>query len=62
VAQFGDAVCTAFDQNKSFSQVKAEILQQVKKVPFTTVTAGAADYVVKTAVSLYCPGYKSKVS
>jgi hypothetical protein len=62
VAQFGDAVCTAFDQQKTFSQVKAEILAQVKKLPFTTVTAGAADYVVKTAVSLYCPGYKSKVS
>jgi hypothetical protein len=62
VAQFGDAVCTAFDDGKTFSQVKAEILAQVKKLPFTTVTAGAADYVVTTAVSLYCPGYQSKVS
>jgi hypothetical protein len=62
VAQFGDAVCTAFDEQKTFSQVKAQILEQVKKLPFTTVTAGAADYVVKTAVSLYCPGYESKVS
>ena len=62
VAQFGDAVCTAFDQNKTFTQVKAQILAQVQKLPFTTVSAGAADFVVKTAVSLYCPGYKSKVS
>jgi hypothetical protein len=62
VAQFGDAVCSAFDKRQTFSQVKAAILQQVKKLPFTTVMTGAADYVVKTAVSLYCPGYKSKVS
>jgi hypothetical protein len=62
VGQFGDAVCSAFDKRQTFSQVKAAILQQVKKLPFTTVMAGAADYVVKTAVSLYCPGYKSKVS
>ncbi len=62
VAEFGDAVCTAFDQGETFSNVKAQILAQVKKLPFTTVAAGAADYVVKTAVSLYCPGYQSKVS
>ncbi|HVT64024.1 MAG TPA: DUF732 domain-containing protein [Mycobacteriales bacterium] len=62
VAQFGDEVCDAFDNGSTFAQVKAVILDKVKQLPFTTVTAGAADYVVKTAVSLYCPGYKSKVS
>ncbi|HVV76446.1 MAG TPA: DUF732 domain-containing protein [Mycobacteriales bacterium] len=62
VAEFGDEVCSAFDQNETFSHVKSLILAKVKQLPFTTVTAGAADYVVKTAVALYCPGYKSKVS
>ncbi|HVS68678.1 MAG TPA: hypothetical protein VHE56_09015 [Mycobacteriales bacterium] len=62
VGQFGDEVCSAFDQNETFAHVKSVILAKVKQLPFTTVSAGAADYVVKTAVALYCPGYKSKVS
>lgn len=62
VAQFGDAVCGAFDDNASFAHVKAEIMQKVKQIPFTTVADGAADYVVKTAVKLYCPAYASRTS
>jgi hypothetical protein len=62
VAQFGDMVCDAFDNGSTFAHVKSVILDKVQQLPFTTVSAGAADYVVKTAVSLYCPGYKSKVS
>jgi hypothetical protein len=61
VAEFGNDVCTAFDQNKTLSQVEATILQKVKSLPFTTVESGAASYVVKTAVHLYCPGYTSKL-
>ena len=62
VAQFGDAVCSAFDSNTSYAHVKAEIMDKVKQIPFTTVAAGAADYVVKTAVKLYCPGYSSRTA
>jgi hypothetical protein len=62
VAEFGDDVCTAFDQNKTYSQIKSEITAKVKQLPFTTVTAGAADYVVRTAVKLFCPGYTSRTN
>jgi hypothetical protein len=62
VAQFGDEVCSAFDKNETFAQIKSAILAKVQQLPFTTVTSGAADYVVKTAVKLYCPGYTSRVS
>jgi hypothetical protein len=62
VAEFGDDVCSAFDQNKTYPQIKAEITAKVKQLPFTTVTAGAADYVVRTAVKLFCPGYTSRTN
>jgi hypothetical protein len=61
VAQLGDAVCTAFDQGQTFAQVKATGLSLVTKVPLTTILPGGADWVVRTAVNLYCPGYASKL-
>ena len=61
VAEFGDDVCSAFDAGKTYAAVKSEILAKVQQLPFTTVEAGAADYVVKTAVHLYCPGYASRL-
>jgi hypothetical protein len=62
VAQFGDEVCSAFDKNESYSAIKSQITAKVKQLPFTTVTAGAADYVVRTAVKLFCPGYTSRTN
>ncbi len=59
--QFGDQVCSAFDQGQSFSAVKATALQEAKKVPFVTVSAAQVDSAVRTAVQLFCPGYASKV-
>jgi hypothetical protein len=61
VAQLGDQVCTAFDQGQTFAQVKATGLSMVTKVPLTTVLPGGADWVVRTTVALYCPGYTSKL-
>ena len=61
VAQLGDQVCTAFDQGQTFAQVKATGLSMVTQVPLTTVKPGGADWVVKTIVGLYCPGYASKL-
>jgi predicted RecA/RadA family phage recombinase len=62
VAEFGNEVCSAFDKNESYSAIKSQITAKVKQLPFTTVTAGAADYVVRTAVKLYCPGYTSRTN
>lgn len=61
VADFGNQVCTAFDNHKTYWQIKATIQAKVKSIPFTTILPGAASYVVHTAVQLYCPGYKSKL-
>ncbi|HWB66630.1 MAG TPA: hypothetical protein VG708_07375 [Mycobacteriales bacterium] len=61
VAEFGDMVCTALDQHSTVAKIKATILQKVKQLPFTTVLPGAADYVVRTAVKLYCGGYSPLV-
>ena len=61
VDQLGAQVCTAFDQGQTFAQVKATGLSMVTQVPLTTVLAGGADWVVKTAVALYCPGHASKL-
>jgi hypothetical protein len=57
VAQLGDQVCTAFDQGQTLAQVEATGLQMVTQVPLTTVKPGGADWVVRTAVTLYCPGH-----
>ncbi|MDQ2825543.1 MAG: DUF732 domain-containing protein, partial [Actinomycetota bacterium] len=61
VAQLGDKVCTMFDQGQSFAQVKATGLQMVTQVPLTTILPGGADWVVRTVVTLYCPGHLSKL-
>lgn len=61
VNDLGDKVCTAFDQGQTAEQVKATGLQMVSKLPFTTVRPGADDYVVRTAVTLYCPGHAPKL-
>jgi hypothetical protein len=61
VAQLGDQVCTAFDQGQTFAQVKATGLSMVTKLPLTTVKPGGADWVVKTVVTMYCPGHLSKL-
>ena len=62
VADAGDRVCTAFDEGQSIEEVKAAGVAMVEKVPFTSVRPGADDYVVRTAVALYCPGHAPKLA
>jgi hypothetical protein len=59
--QFGDTVCTAFDEGKSYAEVRAGVLSAVGQVPGLTVTAADADYAIRTAVDLFCPGHRSKL-
>lgn len=61
VAEFGDLVCSAYDDGNTTKQIEAKILQKVSSLPLTTILPGAADYVVRTAVKLYCPGYQSRL-
>jgi hypothetical protein len=61
VAELGNDVCTAFDQGQSAAHIEATMLQKVQSLPLTTVLPGAAQYVVRTEVKLYCPGYKSRI-
>lgn len=61
VAQLGDEVCTMFDGGSTFAQVKATGLSMVTRIPLTTVLPGGADWVVRTAVTLYCPGHLGKL-
>jgi hypothetical protein len=60
--QFGDAVCSAFDQGNSAAQVRALVLQAVSQIPLIKVAPADADFAIKTAVQLFCPGYLSKLS
>lgn len=61
VAQLGDKVCGMFDAGQTYSQVKATGLQMVTQVPLTTVLPGGAEWVVRTVVTMYCPGYLTKL-
>ncbi len=59
--EFGNQVCTAFDQGQTSSAVKATAFQAAQKVPFVTVSASQVDSAVRSAVQLFCPGYASNV-
>ena len=59
VADVGNRVCTAFDQGQTFAQVKSTGLSMVSA--YVPVSDAAADYAVRKAVQLYCPGYASKL-
>jgi len=59
IDQAGDQVCDAFDAGQTFAQVKATGLSMIPtsiKVPPAT-----ADYAVRQAVTLYCPGHANKL-
>lgn len=63
VREFGDQTCTAFDQGYSAAQVRSAVLDSAKKrAPFLRVSSADADYAVKTAVGLFCPGHQSLVA
>jgi len=59
LAQAGDQVCTAFDNGQTFAQVKATGLSMIP--PSITVSPATADWAVRQAVTLYCPGHASKL-
>ena len=59
IDQAGDQVCTAFDSGQTFAQVKATGLSMIPasiKVP-----AATADWAVRQAVAMYCPGHANKL-
>ena len=59
IDQAGDQVCTAFDNGQTFAQIKATGLSMIPasiKVPTAT-----ADYAVRQAVAMYCPGHANKL-
>jgi hypothetical protein len=62
VADAGNQVCTAFDQGKSFSQVKSKALDMVGAGSFSwLIPSSVAGDAVRTLVNLYCPAYASKL-
>lgn len=61
VDELGDKACTAFDQGQTVEQVKATGLTMASDNPWVTISEAGADYVVRTAVALYCPGHVDKL-
>jgi hypothetical protein len=59
IDQAGDKVCTAFDDGQNFAQVKATGLSLIPAS--VTVPAATADWAVRQAVALYCPGHANKL-
>ena len=59
IAEAGDQVCTAFDNGQSFAQVKATGLSMIPAS--VTVTPATADWAVRQAVALFCPGHANKL-
>jgi hypothetical protein len=61
VARVGNQVCTAFDQGMTFSQVKSKVSALLGSWSWLLPSSTAADG-VRAVVTLYCPGYLSKVA
>lgn len=59
--QFGDEVCTAFDQGTVFGTVVAGVVAAASKVPLVTISTADAEYAVRTAVQLFCPGHSANL-
>ena len=59
IAQAGDQICTAFDNGQTFAQVKATGLSMIPAT--VAVSPATLDWAVRTAVSMYCPAYASKL-
>ncbi|MDQ1421371.1 MAG: hypothetical protein QOJ52_3333 [Acidimicrobiaceae bacterium] len=60
VATVGNQVCTAFDQGKSLAQVKATAMQMAG-VYAALIPDSVATSAVRTVVTMFCPGYISKL-
>ena len=61
VNELGDLVCTALDSGQTVEQAKATGLAMAADNPYVTISPAGADYVVRTAVRLYCPGHTDKL-
>jgi hypothetical protein len=57
VRQFGNDVCSAFDSGLPYNQVKAQVQQAMPKVPLISISSADIDFAIRSAVSLFCPGY-----
>jgi hypothetical protein len=59
IDEIGNQVCTAFDNNQSFAQVKSTGLSMLPAG--VSVPVGTDDWAVRQAVTLYCPGHANKL-
>lgn len=62
IRDVGNQVCTAFDQGHVYSQVKAAVLEAAKQAPYLGVSAADADYAVRSAVAMFCPGHQPSLA
>jgi len=61
IAKVGDEVCTAFDQGKTVAQIKATAMQMAGAYA-ALIPGSVATSAVRTIVTLFCPGYTSKLA
>lgn len=62
VAQVGNQVCTAFDQGQTAAEVDSQALNMVGAGSYSwAVPSSVPAQAVAVVVSLYCPGYTSKL-
>lgn len=59
IADAGNQICTAFDNDQSFAQVKATGLTMIPAS--IAVKPATVDWAVRQGVTLYCPGHASKL-
>src|SRR5436190_21942674 len=60
--QFGNQVCGAFDAGQSYSQIRSQAMQAASGASMLfQISTADADFAIRTAVSLFCPTYASKL-
>jgi hypothetical protein len=57
----GNEVCTAFDQGKTVAQIKTTAMQMAGPYAIL-IPASTVNTAVKTIVTMYCPGYASRLA
>lgn len=62
VRAFGDAACTAFDENRTAAEARTMVMQAASQLPSVTISTEDADFAVRTAVTLFCPGYSDRLA
>jgi hypothetical protein len=61
VRRFGDALCTALDQGRTYAELAAAVQKAAGQIPLVRVSAADVNLAIRTIVAMFCPGYEGQL-